>query len=278
MAANPQPSFWLKLDRADHHLKSLRVLIDAYAASHPYTVSAAIEGQGKHKRLVHRLHFTNDPPLAVALIAADFIYNLRSGLDHLNAALLPAKQRDSGMFPIFFNGVWEPGLPGENLQRLKDRSRWAGSVKGMAPEAVAILKRLQPQDDVSAERGEFHALSMINRLSNTDRHKTLPVHIQGLRDYQVSYATTTGALVSRSQALDPNLPRGRSIEAPSQSLGNGAELKVPEGAVDVQIKGTSAISIRLAQKTRKLPQAGVLIPEGLEWLWRFIRDEIYVPL
>src|SRR4051794_33023831 len=114
------PSYVAKVTRAKQHLIDLEAEIERYALRKPYTVRERIEG--KKKRKVRRLAFTEDPANTdIPIIAADVIYNLRSGLDHLMASLAPSARRSSVMFPVFWQGVWDAPIEGENEQRLKDR-------------------------------------------------------------------------------------------------------------------------------------------------------------
>ena len=93
--------------------------------------------EGSKKKRVHRFHFTRQPGDDVAIVAADFVYNIRSGLDHLAPALVPPAHRTSVMFPIFFQGVWDDPVDGENEQRLKERKRWRTTTRHMHPDARA---------------------------------------------------------------------------------------------------------------------------------------------
>src|SRR5215212_2557483 len=125
------PSYIAKVARAKKHLIDLQAAIDLFAGDHPYTARERIEG--KKQRKVWRLTFTGDPANTdIPVIAADAIYNLRSSLDHLMSSLVPSNQRSSAMFPVYFEGVWEPSPPGENKQRCKERACWASDTKSLA--------------------------------------------------------------------------------------------------------------------------------------------------
>jgi hypothetical protein len=146
------PSFIAKISRAKKHLIDLESEIGRFAAMDPYAVSEGVEG--KKKRKVRRLVFTADPANTdIPIITADVIYNLRSALDHLMSSLVAPKDRGSAMFPIFFEGVWQAIVPGENEQRIKDRQRWASYIKTLPDVAVTVLKAMQPPD-LGAEHPE----------------------------------------------------------------------------------------------------------------------------
>src|ERR1700733_10054402 len=82
------------------------------------------------------------------------------------AAMVPSKDRDSCTFPIFWRGVWDPRVPGENAQRQKDRHRWLSIAHALPAEAVAYLKRLQPPDDALTAQ-EADLLRLLNQLGMT---------------------------------------------------------------------------------------------------------------
>lgn len=266
------PSFLAKIGRAEKHLVELKDSIERYggsdADSRPYAVRTRIEG--KKKRKVHRLHFTRSPANTdIPVIAADAIYNLRSSLEHLMAAMAPAKGRDSLTFPIFWQGVWEPLVEGENERRRKARHQWRAIDRAIPSDAVAYLKRLQPPDD--AGEGEVtHGLRVLNRLSNTDRHSKLPIVAGGLKTMALWWDLEDGTHQI-----------GLASANPDSFVEDDAEIKdAPEGAVDVEIVGTPVVVIRTRQNrvNGKKTWANVELLDALPEALRFIRDEVMPPL
>ena len=164
-------SYDLKLDRAEKHLIELEDAIHRYVSRHAYEVSVGIEGK---ETPVHRFRFTEQPDPVVASIVGDFIYNVRSALDHLRAVLVPKNRERRGYFPIYFPGVWEPAVAGEDTQRAKERSQWKTDTRGMKPEAIKILQQLQSEAD-SGDWEKPSALTTINRIAVKDRHTRVPV-------------------------------------------------------------------------------------------------------
>jgi hypothetical protein len=255
------PSYVAKVSRAKKHLIDLNWAVDRYASAYPYTVRKCVEG--KKKRTVYRLTLKSDPSnTEIPIIAADAIYNLRSSLDHLMSALVASKDRGSAMFPIFFEGVWEAIIPGENQQRVKERMRWASSVKTLPNEAVAVLKTLQPPDGGGNDPGNV-LLRTVNSLSNRDRHEKLPVVAAGLSQLHVQVTRTDGS--STTVAAD---------HRPYGALQNDAELHgIPEDAVDVQIAGTALVAIQGREKSRYIE-----IPQGLITAAAFIEAKVFPAL
>jgi hypothetical protein len=232
------PSFVAKLNRAEKHLVDLKDAIERFGgsdpASRPYTVRARIESKKKPK--VHRLYFTRSIlNTDVPLIAADAIYSLRSSMEHLMGALVASKDRDSVTFPVFFRGVWEPPIPGENQQRLKDRQRWATVARAVHADALAFLKQTQPPDDAPTAQTP-HALRLLNQLSNNDRHTKLPLVAHGVQGLLIRWRLPSG---------DTGTTAG--IPSPGHLLEDHAEIRnVPNGAVYVESYGTPEIVIRTA--------------------------------
>lgn len=264
------PSFLAKLARAEKHLSDLNGAVRAYGAElpRPYTVRKGVEGH--NKREVYRLSFVRSPANTdIPLIAADAIYNMRSSLEHLMGALAPAKDRNRLTFPVYFQGVWEPFIEGEDQRRRKARHVWRAIDKALPAEAVAQLKRLQPPDDAGADE-EVHDLRILNKLSNTDRHAKLPIAAAGIRAMQVTWRLPDG-----SEKL------GLSQADPGGFVEDGAEIKdVPDGAVNVHEDGIPVVVIRLREKGEASHgrTVNIEIPGALEVTVNWLRDNVTDPL
>jgi hypothetical protein len=241
------PSFVAKVARAKEHLVELEDEISTYKDSRPCTVSQLIDDKGKRK--FWRLEFTADPANTdIPIVAADVIYNLRSSLDHLMAALVRPKRRSSVMFPVFWEGVWEPPVPGENAQRVKDRNRWISCVKELPDEAIAVLKSLQPPDS-GGHVDETHLLALVNSLSNRDRHEKLPVAALGLRSLTATWIAPDGKAM-----------QGTGKIAPNAMFKDQAEIRsIPKLAVDVEIEGVPAVVLKIGRE-----DGYIEIPEQLD--------------
>jgi hypothetical protein len=191
--------------------------------------------KGKRKKKTRRLHFTADPSNTdIPVLISDAVHNLRSGLDHLMGALVP-ERGDSCYFPIYFQGVWESFVPGENQQRIDTRAKWSSDTASLSAEPLAILKLLQP-DEAELPGQPQSLLKLINRLSNKDKHRKLPVIATGLAypftgEYELPDGTVT--------------PFTGTPERGTVGLEDEAILrKIPYSAVDVKVKGTTLVAIR----------------------------------
>ncbi|MGZ4793389.1 MAG: hypothetical protein ACXWBO_16165, partial [Ilumatobacteraceae bacterium] len=107
------------------------------------------------------------------VIVGDFIHNVRSALDHQAAALVPIERRGETTFPIMFVGVWESPRPDDDGLMISQRKRRTKAVKGMDPDAVTILKRLQSNPVVHLSGPHISGGVILNRLSNLDKHDAL---------------------------------------------------------------------------------------------------------
>jgi hypothetical protein len=196
------------------------------------------------------------------MIAADLIYNVRSGLDHFAAALNPRKMRGNVMFPIFSEGVWDEGRTGENKEQMKARERWNTSTREMQPGAVAILKEMQPPESARDDAGNLHLLVLLNRLSNKDRHTELPLMPVGLADFGAMWQLPGsdqwyGGFERRTWGM----------------VNDNAEIGVPDGAMNVKVTGTPKLAIRASG-----PDWEVEVPLYFDNLVNYVRNYVFTPL
>lgn len=96
-----------------------------------------------------------------------------------------------------------------------------------------------------------NSLRILNRLSNADRHRDLPVTGYGLRYSKGTFHLPDGRVV-RTQPIPD-----------SEGLKNGGELiGVAEGAVNVRVEGTAVVIIRVSQE----PLRYFVLPDSLDRL------------
>jgi len=250
------PSYFQKLDRAEKHLCDLKLAIAKYADSHPYALTNRGEGESND----YRLHATEPVDPDVALIAGDFIHNVHSALDHLAVLLNPPKMRSHVMFPIFWRGVWEDDVPGENEQRTEDRGKWRTSTREMCSEARELIKRQQPDYVANDGNKTVHFLGGLKRLSNDDKHMQLPVISTGVQTPVITW-------------MNNGLVGVLSDDRTEGMIKNDAPVPIPDGATDVEVKGTPRVVVLV-----KKPQGKVDIPEFFDHILEMVRDRIAVPL
>jgi hypothetical protein len=174
------------------------------------------------------------------------------------SALVPAAKRSSVYFPIYFDGVWDDPLPGEDRERTKERGRWKSDTDKVRPEAVAVLKKLQPAEGARDDGDPaINSFLFLNRVSMKDRHQKLPVVFSALRDIQLIWKDSDGN--PHACAADIG---GRDMAQ------DGAELQYPPGAMDVKVLGTPFVALSIAD-----PESNVEVREALDlciagyWNW-----------
>jgi hypothetical protein len=149
-----------KLDRAEVHLMELEREHQRFLDGGSYAITKKDHAQ--KMRHVIRLEVKPVSPL-IAMLAGEFAYCVRSGLDQLawQLALINVKgrPRSARSFPI--RGV-KPALP----------KGFGDSVKDILPAAVVVIESLQPY-----HRGQLYKrepLWIVNELGITDKQVIMP--------------------------------------------------------------------------------------------------------
>jgi len=148
-----------KIDWAKDHLDHLDREIREFLTD-PYTVTRK-DKVNEHR---HYLRFEFNPiPVSIPLIAGDFCYCLRSGLDQLAWQLARinkvAQPRTATSFPIFSE---------------KRQNGFKDKTKDLLPLAVEVIEALQPYHRGAAFKE--HPLWLLNELCNIDKHMIFAVN------------------------------------------------------------------------------------------------------
>lgn len=247
-----------KLTRAKHHLNELEVMVQQYRDAHPYRAERYVEGRGKNRRDVWRLQITQQPPAEIPLILGDFLYNVRSALDYLAAELVRPSETSRSFFPILSCRVWDMPvvLNAKGVDPLADdRRRWASIENMMAPDVVAILKDLQPTGQDGAD-GEMNALTLLNQLSNKDRHRRLTVVAPGLGNQMLGKVTLRNGRTVFYH--DPSGKQGRvAVYQHNTAIG-----PLPPDTEKVEItEGTVLVVVEVR------PRKYLNVPDEMTMLW-----------
>ena len=177
-------SIWIKFRRATEHLEALKktIAIDVASYGERHTVT---DGSGKE-----RLDLLEPTPL-IALFAGEFIYQLRSTLDHLAfdlvqqnlaGANLPVNWEQDCAFPIWCDPL-KPGqktpLPIGTFKRLP----------GITTEAHTLIERVQPYYPPGTGSVNNY-LRLLNALSNIDKHRRFALtRTRAIVRHRVIYAS-----------------------------------------------------------------------------------------
>jgi hypothetical protein len=156
-----------KLERANEHVQELKLRVDAFLGETPNRTLTDYEPEaGKAFEDFQRNRII--PPI-INVITGEAIHQIRSSLDHLVCALI---LRECGaltistQFPIF---LYRPVKPDE-------LERYERQIKGINRSEVRdIIQSHQPYTRGDRRRG--HWLGILKTLSNTDKHRSLIVHV-----------------------------------------------------------------------------------------------------
>lgn len=152
----------LRLDRAFHHLQSLKAEVARWKEKRPYRVVNEGDADSVYKFV--KVRVLEDPPPVLGSIVGDCVHNLRSALDNLvyglaesrNGGPLPPEIENRPEFPVF-------------RDRAKFLSKGKNRIRDIAPVAQTIIQGLQPY-----RRGRVYwndPLWQLHELSNRDKHR-----------------------------------------------------------------------------------------------------------
>jgi hypothetical protein len=191
--SDPDAAWWAKLRRANTHLETLAQLVDEFAATEPYTLTAE-PGEGV---VAYRLH-TREAPAEISTVVGDILHNLRSALDSVAYALalhsrgeLTEREEQVTAFP------WSPsssrydrffglGVSVENPDdarlvrgRIYDQPA-RDAMRVVQPFFIWEMAKLSGANLSETERRrlsndvfKWSAIHRLHQLSNLDKHRRL---------------------------------------------------------------------------------------------------------
>lgn len=182
------------------------------------------------------LEFSEEPDPEIAVVLGDFMFNLRSALDHIACACVPAKFKSQTSFPVSQQPIFDK-TPGGDWAVPDDEQRHAfnARVAGMRPDTVAFIKSVQPYHlKPDPVRGDgLTGLGALSRLQNADKHRTLTILAAGLVIAQVSIRWPPAHEVGF-----PVVPYAKAGTVVATWIDLGEDRPVHHSEVDVQISGT----------------------------------------
>jgi hypothetical protein len=193
----------LKLARVEQHLAAINGAIKN-ATLQPGTYEIIKDIQGKEI-----VNFLIPPPLEIAILAGEIVYQMRSALDHLAFDLvklnrsgikLPAQWIRNCTFPMWLEipGKWTkvghatPPLPYNCFE---------GTLPGISKDAFHFVESLQPY---RKGPGAHNVMRLIAKLANIDKHRHLHVILPrvAVHHYTIekgySFVSTRGGLKQRA--------------------------------------------------------------------------------
>jgi hypothetical protein len=194
------PSHRLKLDRADEHLRDIEALTKPLRERREYPLIETMKPYKKGPRWDYVLDLQQvQPPERLAILMGDYLFNVRSALDHLAVALGPRKHRRKLSFPIHRTDPLARGESSGDYLNAEAASRWLALCSRLPDDRIAPLAVLQPYQAAAlhGHRAEHHALTLLSSFQNADKHRELinaPVGLSKVEveiDGAISYAVPT---------------------------------------------------------------------------------------
>lgn len=255
----------LKLHRAEEHLNALHSAIGSYLWRNPYEALVKLDGEA-HELVVY-MRVRENPPLSWSPLFGDFVHNLRSALDHLAIALVRSNKPNANISKTAF--PFEKTDPFASNAPPARQEAWKRMVKGMSVKQVAAIKAVQPYNNPLPE-GLLNTLSVLNDLSNADKHRT-----------RVSFGPVGGGVVTVTARKMEDWKLGECIwcTTPLQ-FQTGTEVArfsvMPlrsDPDMEVDVGAEMPISVTLAEGVLKVPlPPGTNIDEVLRFLFTRVLD------
>ncbi|HWC35322.1 MAG TPA: hypothetical protein VG650_10890 [Mycobacteriales bacterium] len=251
-------SWALKLERAEKHLKDIEDMLAVIGAPGPYTGSVRVEEQPGDFPVAHILDIAGPEDPMLPVVIGDCLFNMRSALDHVAVASVPADRRFEAQYPIFERDPFQTTGSGKRkrLARPRDHKSWVRYTTGMSPDVVAFVKFTQPYNNARAGTSpNDHALAVLGKFQNADKHRSLNVVSHGLCDVTViaDDGKTTG-----SEKIDG--PFERSM------LNNGTKIASSKPEVKVEIMGSLVVALACPPEERHRE-----IPGALREIYRVVK-------
>jgi len=199
----------LKLIRATEHLK----IVYAKGGAYPYTQSDVLINESNDEKTF----------IELAVIIGEFLYQLRSILDHLAFDLvelnvsriqLPRKWREHCQFPLIekIPTTGNPAVPRTGIDLYKAIAK---NLPGIPQNALTFIECVQPYhrtDRIPALR-----LWWIKELSNIDKHRHL--HLIRRKNIRIDLVRENdGGIYAQRSVLDGNTKFGGSSTTDKNSV------------------------------------------------------------
>jgi hypothetical protein len=240
---HPLEGITLKLARSEEHLGALHNSMERFLQSQFYEPVAEANPE---RGVFIRVENVQEPPPEWELLIGEFVYNVRSAVDHLAYELarlhlgdpLPVSIATSSEFPIFNNGrdfrfgrrdkrgrrSRRPGVPGSGLHK----------IRGVSQPARTAIERLQPYH--RRKNPGAGALWLLEELSNIDKHRQLHLTTSQVVGSRYGIETTAHGFELRGiKAFPCVIEKGATVaHLDIRGLGPGEKMKVEaEIAADI---------------------------------------------
>lgn len=218
------------MHRAAHHLADLQSVVSDLGEPHDFVIEETSEPDGTW---TYRM-FAREPVPEAALILGDLLFNVRSALDHLAVALVATKHRREASFPVRL----------ERPRTDKERASWQMTLDKFPASARALIEQAQPyvREEATAWAAEHHALALLSRLQNADKHRE-------------SLAVASGLLVERLEMRRADT--GETLDAevrdePMRLPPNGVSLGTYPYRIAASAYGSARFMVKDGRRERPL--------------------------
>lgn len=219
-------SWQLKFDRAQRHRMDAEAMVAAATTEQEIRIEKELVG----KEWVYTVHHDAVIDPAFPAVLGDFLFNLRSAIDHIAASNRTSPTWKTP-FPLFHEPVGGLPTPGEPARLKRYRDIWA-NVKANTPPAVFdVMDAAQPFNAPNGLVPANMALAVLNELHNRDKHGSLAVVTTGIKDIKCWVLTPDGLRPVR----DPNLPPGM--------FPNGADIFRDERSLEFRVRGEVGLAV-----------------------------------
>jgi hypothetical protein len=243
------PSHRLKLYRSDKHLEEMQALLTPLAGRREYPVVESVQRQHKRRLWDYRLDLSGiTPPEEFPIILGDYLFDIRSALDHLIVAIAPRKYRHKVGFPICTEDPLLRDKTSGSYLNVEEARKWQSMTKGLPSDCVAALKTLQPYHAAREHRkpASIHALALLSALQNADKHRELIGILVGLHKVEATFNGVPEGIVP---ALEHNAIVARA-----------------EAQMDVEVEGSALVGVKWSNK-------GFGLADLVDRLGHFIAEE-----
>lgn len=232
MTRKPKPdlsSVHLKLDRANEHIETFRLNLEAFLEGDPAPFDFRTEepsSPDKSGEYVLYAIVREPPPREFALVIGDAIQNMRIALEYLAYELSSPKARKNGStaFPIYEDAT-------------KFNPSGIASVKG---NERALIERVQPY--AASKIPSNDPLAILRKLSNLDKHQLLVPMIAAVRLDESWVASDNADINFRFIARGPVEHDAKIVAFTATPKDPTLDMNVqPRSGLEVQLQNTGII-------------------------------------
>lgn len=253
-----KPPLWsarFKLVRAEEHLDSVVKTLRAFA----YGDCQLVPEKDTERHAIFLRVCLPKPPDSLASVIGDFLFNVRSALDHIVYRLVlmnePERASNRNAFPICSSADnFAEALKGKRLD-------------GVPEKAVTLIESLQPYE------GRENPLRTLDDLHNVDKHKSLhlttavasAVALEWLDEQDPVLATFLG---------DDELRDGARFGGVGLSLDDPLASRFVSRLEEVKVQGKAAIFVAFDNATAESLESH-RVDAVLQSIFQFVRYTVF---